>query len=117
MEVNEVSFDRNLPVTGYGLGFFRIGNDIFKGNRFIFKNKIFEWDGFSDPTTIVRNSSYIDVLIVGTGAEISNIPLIFKESIEAFDIGLEIMATSTACRTYNVLLGEGRRIGAALLAL
>ena len=117
MEINEVSFDCNLPVTGYGLGFFRIGNDIFRGNRFIFKDKVFDWGGFSDPDLIVRKSSYIDVLFIGTGSDIKHIPSFFKESIERYEIGLEIMSTPTACRTYNVLLGEGRRIGAALLAL
>jgi uncharacterized protein len=117
MEINEASFDHNLPVNGYGLGFFRIGNDIFKGNRFIFKNMIFDWGGFSDPHVIITNSSYIDVLFVGTGSCIKNLPSFFKESIEEYDIGVEIMSTPTACRTYNVLLSEGRRIGAALLAL
>tara|TARA_Y100000746_G_C15316111_1_gene371733 strand:- start:413 stop:766 length:354 start_codon:yes stop_codon:yes gene_type:complete len=117
MKINKVSYGRSLPISGYGVGFFRIGKDIFKGNRFIYKNKIFDWEGFSDPEIIVRNSSHIDVLFVGTGTDIKNIPPCFKERIEALDIGLEIMSTSIACRTYNVLLGEGRRIGAALLAI
>ena len=65
MEINEVSFENSLPVTGYGIGFFRIGADIFRGNRFIYKNKIFDWDGFSNSKIILRNSSEIDVLFVG----------------------------------------------------
>jgi uncharacterized protein len=35
--------------------------------------------------------------------------------LEEADIGVEIMNSPTACRTYNVLLSEGRRIGLALL--
>ncbi|MFL2799709.1 MAG: Mth938-like domain-containing protein [Paracoccaceae bacterium] len=117
MEINEVSFENSLPVTGYGIGFFRIGADIFRGNRFIYKNKIFDWNGFSDSNVILSYRNEIDVLFVGTGSDIKNIPSAFKKSIEKHDIGIEIMSTPTACRTYNVLLGEGRRIGAALLAL
>ena len=117
MEINEVSFKNSLPVTGYGIGFFRIGTDIFRGNRFIYKNRILDWDGFSDSNAILSYSYEIDVLFVGTGSDIKNIPSVFKKSIEKHDIGIEIMSTPTACRTYNVLLGEGRRIGAALLAL
>ena len=117
MEINEVSFENNLPVTGYGTGFFRIGTSIFEGNRFIYKDKIFDGDGFSISKIILRNSSEIDVLFVGTGPDIKNIPSEFKKCIEKHGIGIEIMSTPTACRTYNVLLGEGRRIGAALLAL
>ena len=56
-------------------------------------------------------------IVKNSESDIKNIPPCFKERIEALDIGLEIMSTSIACRTYNVLLGEGRRIGAALLAL
>ena len=117
MEINEVSFENSLPVTGYGIGFFRIGTDIFRGNRFIYKNRILDWDGFSDSNVILNYSYEIDVLFVGTGSDIKNIPSVFRKSIEKHDIGIEIMSTPTACRTYNVLLGEGRRIGAALLAL
>ena len=117
MEINEVSFENSLPVTGYGIGFFRIGTDIFRGNKFIYKNRILDWDGFSDSDVILSYSYEIDVLFVGTGSDIKNIPSVFKKSIEKHDIGIEIMSTPTACRTYNVLLGEGRRIGAALLAL
>jgi uncharacterized protein len=35
--------------------------------------------------------------------------------IEAAGAGVEVMTTPSACRTYNVLLGEGRRVAAALI--
>ena len=60
MEINEVSFENSLPVTGYGVGFFRIGADIFRGNRFIYKNKIFDWNGFSDSNVILNYRNEID---------------------------------------------------------
>ena len=40
-----------------------------------------------------------------------------KAAFEAAGIALEPMATGAAARTYNVLLAEGRRVGAALLAV
>ena len=57
----------------------------------------------------------IDVLFVGTGDEIAHAPPEFRRKVEELGIGVEVMASPAACRTYNVLLSEGRRIGAALL--
>ena len=54
---------------------------------------------------------------MGTGAEIAHIPSSFRGALEAVGIGVEIMATPQACRTYNVLLGEGRRVGVALIGV
>jgi uncharacterized protein len=57
------------------------------------------------------------VLLVGLGADIAVIPRAFREALQAVGIGVEPMNTPAACRTYNVLLGEGRRIAAALLPI
>jgi len=57
----------------------------------------------------------LDVVLVGTGANIAHIPADFRTALEAAGIGVEIMNSPTACRTYNILLSEGRRIGLALL--
>jgi uncharacterized protein len=57
----------------------------------------------------------IDVLLVGTGAEIAHLPADFRAALEAAGIGVETMNSPAAARTYNVLLGEGRRIAACLL--
>jgi len=43
------------------------------------------------------------------------VPRAFREALEAQGIGVEPMNTPAACRSYNVLLGEGRRIAAAVL--
>ena len=46
---------------------------------------------------------------------IAPVPAAFRSAIEAAGPGVETMASPTACRTYNVLLSEGRRVGLALL--
>ncbi len=65
--------------------------------------------------TILALAEKIDVLFVGTGAEIAHVPQAFRAGIEASGIGVEVMNSPAACRTYNVLLSEGRRIAVALL--
>ena len=57
----------------------------------------------------------IDVLFLGMGADIAHAPKAFRAELEAAGIGVEVMSSPAACRTYNVLLAEGRLIAAALL--
>ena len=59
----------------------------------------------------------IDVLFVGTGHEICHISEDFSKTVEKMGLNLEIMSTPSACRTYNVLLSEGRRIAIAALTV
>ncbi|MGB0534782.1 MAG: Mth938-like domain-containing protein, partial [Paracoccaceae bacterium] len=73
------------------------------------------WAGFEDAAQILSLAGQIDVVLVGTGAEISYIPAEFRRPLEEAGIGIEVMSSPSACRTYNILLSEGRRIAAALL--
>jgi len=54
-------------------------------------------------------------LFVGTGADIAHVPADFRKTIEDAGVGVEAMASPAACRTFNVLLSEGRRVALALL--
>ncbi len=57
------------------------------------------------------------ILVLGTGArQVFPRPAIYRALLER-RIGFEVMDTGAACRTYNILLGEGRRVVAALIML
>ena len=59
----------------------------------------------------------LDLLLLGTGRR-SQLPgAEVRRAFDAAGVALEVMDTGAACRTYNVLLGEGRPVGAALLAV
>jgi len=117
MRLNEVRYDDAVPIDGYGPGFFRVGGVVHQGGVAILPEGLFAWDGYEDLTVLLEHASEIDVLFVGTGPEISHIPQVMREALEEAGVGVEVMASPTACRTYNVLLSEGRRIGAALLTV
>lgn len=117
MRLNEVTYDNAIPVDGYGPGFFRVGGEVLEGNILLLPNKTAAWGGYDDAETLLETASDIDVLFIGTGKDIAHIPEELRTALENAGIGVELMATPTACRTYNVLLSEGRRIGAALLAV
>lgn len=55
------------------------------------------------------------MLFIGTGAEVAHIPAALRQPLEAAGLGVESMNSPAACRTYNVLLSEGRRIALAAL--
>lgn len=117
MRLTEVSFENAAPVDSYGPGFFRIGGEVVHGHLLLLPNKTIQWGGFEDQAAILAASAEIDVLFIGTGADVAHIPEPLRAALDAAGIGVELMATPTACRTYNVLLSEGRRIGAALLTV
>lgn len=115
MQLSEVSYGAAAPVTGYGPGFFRIGESVIEGAMRVLPAGAGRWSGYDDAAVFVAAAGEIDVLLLGTGAETAHPPTSFREAIEGAGIGLEPMASPAACRTYNVLLGEGRRVGLAVL--
>jgi uncharacterized protein len=115
MRLTEISFGTALPVESYGPGFFRIGGQVLRGPSLITPWDAGPWGGLEDWATPLTLAGRIDVLLLGMGSVISHPPAAFVEALNAQDIGIEVMASPAACRTYNVLLSEGRRIAAALL--
>lgn len=73
-----------------------------------------------DPATIVPLAALagrVDVLLIGTGATFRPVPPPLLAQLAGAGLKVEVMATPAACRTYNVLVAENRRVAAALLAL
>ena len=58
-----------------------------------------------------------DLLVVGCGARATFISPAVRAELKAAGLSLEVMDTGSACRLYNVLLAEGRRVAAALVPL
>ena len=117
MRLNEVTFNDALPVDGYGPGFFRIGGEVRNAPVAVLPTGVAGWKGFEDAAPFVEVADQIDILLVGTGADIAHIPEAFRGALETAGIGVEIMSSPQACRSYNVLLGEGRRVGVALIGV
>lgn len=65
----------------------------------------------------IRDSGGLDILIVGTGKELLPLKSAFRATLRAAGAGCETMATGAAVRTYNMLVDEGRRVGALLIAV
>ena len=113
-----------VPINAYGDGGFRFGEMSHRGSLLILPGGVYGWapDSFDElvPDAFLRvfgHAKEIDFLLLGTGAQRLNPrPELAQAFVEA-GIGLEIMDTGAACRTFNVLLDESRAVAAALLAV
>ena len=115
MRLTEITYGQALAIEGYGPGFFRVGTHVLRGPCLVTPWDAGPWGGMDDFAAPLALVGRIDVLLVGCGREISQVPVAFREALEAVGIGVEVMNSPAACRTYNVRLGEGRRIAACLV--
>ena len=114
--LQEMRFPDALPVDSYGPGFFRVGGRVHHGPLLILPDAgVLPWKGYEDAALILAEAGRLDVLFVGTGPEMAYLPPGFRAVMDDVGLGLEPMPTPAACRTFNVLLSEGRRVGIALI--
>ncbi|SLN55075.1 Mth938-like domain-containing protein [Roseisalinus antarcticus] len=114
MRLNEIVYNDSRPIDGYGPGFFRIGGEVVSGAVVVSPHGVQSWGGVEDAETLLALAGSVDVILVGTGAEIAHLPGPLREALEQAGIGAEPMSSPAAARSYNVLLSEGRRVAVAL---
>jgi len=66
---------------------------------------------------VFEHANEIDTLLIGTGDNVWIAPAPLREALRAMHITLDTMQTGPAIRTYNVMMGERRRVAAALIAV
>jgi uncharacterized protein len=109
-------------IRAYGGGELRINDTVYRGavvvsgTELIHEPTIIDLEGLLalDPARILALDP--EVLLLGTGARQTFPPPAFSTRYLSAGIGFEAMDTGAACRTYNVLVGEQRRVVAMLLA-
>lgn len=123
MRMQEIDFEGQPPIDSFGAGGFRIGSDFHEGHLLLTPNGRSVWQAVQGALTVDSFSEALsqvgdmDVLLVGMGAEIAPIPGPVRQAFDEAGVGIEAMSTASACRTYNVLLAEDRRVGVALFAV
>ncbi len=114
MRLTEVSYGSARAIEGYGPGFFRVSGHVLRGACLITP-----WDagpGAGCPTPQCRCRWREDRRVArGHGGRDRAPARSVPPGTGGRGIGVEVMNSPAACRTYNVLLGEGRRIAVALL--
>jgi uncharacterized protein len=115
---------RSAPIEAYGKGGFHFAGMSHRGSLLCLPDAIWAWP-VTRPQEIDDRSlhqvfaaaSRIDTLIVGSGTEVWPAPAALREALRAVGIVLDVMQTGPAIRTYNIMIGERRRVAAALIAV
>lgn len=113
MRMVEIDYDGRSPIDSYGPGFFRIAGAVHHGPILLLPTGLTLWDG-EDWTQVIAEKETFDVVFVGMGTDIAVLEEAGRNALTAGGVAFEVTATPPACRTYNVLLSEGRRVAAAL---
>jgi len=115
---------RSAPIEAYGKGGFAFAEMSHRGSLLCLPEAIWAW-----PVTTPREIDHaslekvfaaaygIDTLIIGTGTAVWLPPPALREAFRVVGVVLDAMQTGPAIRTYNIMIGERRRVAAALIAV
>jgi uncharacterized protein len=119
---------RHLPhaatIDAYGKGGFRFAGISHRGSLLCLPHGI--WASavtaasaidLADLSRVFAPETVVDHFLIGTGKDPSPMPVSLRDAFRERHVVLEAMTTGAAVRTYNILLGEHRRIGALLIAV
>ena len=110
MAFEPLEFGTAPMIDAVGPGYMRLGSVVLRGPLLLSPWGAQPWGGFADTAVPLTLVGRIDVLLLGGGKTIALAPRAFRDAMEAAGIGVEPMATATAARQYNLLIGEGRRV-------
>lgn len=115
---------RPAVIEAYGNGGFRFDTMSHRGSLLCLPDGVWAWSVTRaddiDRHALARvfaGSALIDTLLIGTGTEVWLVPTELRTALRRVNIGVDTMLTGPAIRTYNIMLGERRRVAAALIAV
>jgi uncharacterized protein len=115
---------RQAPIDGFGKGGFRFAGMSHRGSLLCLPSGIWAW-AVARPADIdeaaiapvFAEADRIGLLLIGVGREPWSMPDALRLQFHALKVSVEVTRTGTAVSTYNILLGEGRRVAAGLIAV
>ncbi|MCH2548060.1 MAG: Mth938-like domain-containing protein [Alphaproteobacteria bacterium] len=111
-------------IEAYGNGGFKVAGQRYEGSVMVFSHHTTAWSladwqsaQAADFEVIFQQDPMPEIVVIGCGAHFQMLPNSIKQIFRHYAIPVDAMDTGAACRTYNVLLAEGRRVAAALIAV
>lgn len=111
-------------VESYGAGRFLVSGVPHAGSILVFPEQTLAWPAkeiaglpIGSLTAVLQADPPVEILLIGCGARMEMLDPALKAALKERGIGCDAMDTGAACRTYNVLMAEARRVAAALIAL
>ena len=111
-------------IESYGEGRFRIAGVVHAGSVLVFPESVEPWPvaeaaavTMASLAPVTQQEPPPEILLVGCGKSFGPAPAELGAALRQVGVALEWMDTGAACRTFNVLLGEERRVAATLIAV
>lgn len=107
-------------VSGYGAGYIAVNRVRYEKCVLVTPEAVTEWNVSGAETLSETDFGFIaelkpEIVIVGTGAVQRLLPPALARALAATGVGFEVMDSGAACRTYNILAAEGRKVVAAIV--
>jgi uncharacterized protein len=121
MDVTPIIPAGKQVIDRYGTDGFRVSGTLYPGAILLFPDETVAWpvtamaDVTAESLGPVVTRGGVEILLLGCGRRMALVPPALRAQLKAAGIVIDAMDTGAACRTYSVLLGEGRRVAAALL--
>lgn len=123
MDITPLIPEGRQIIQGYGSNGFKVSGVTYTGAIIVMPAETRNWDvpdvftklSETDFSSLENKAGEIDVLLLGTGARGEFFSPDLRTALREKGLVVETMDTGAACRTYNVLMAEGRRVAAALL--
>jgi uncharacterized protein len=117
-------YPRPAPIESYGRSGFRFAGMSHRGSLLLLPSGIWAWP-VTEPSAIttqalapvMAEADRIGLFLIGTGVTRWPLPIELMQLFAGHGISAETSRTGQAANTYNILLGEGRRVAAALIAV
>ena len=118
----DLSTNTHYHITGYGDDYIAINHKMIRASYIVSPDHAVEWPVSTFETLKGEDIQLLielnpEVIIIGTGKKHSLPRREVLKTLVSSRVGFEIMDTAAACRTYNVLVGEGRKVVAGLFIL
>ena len=118
-------FPGTAPIEAYGNGGFRFADLSHRGSILCLPSGIYAWAplNLADVTAetlkpVMRECGpSLRFFLIGTGVNLLRLPERLTYFLQGSGLSIDTMASGAAARTYNIMIGEGRPVGAALIAV
>ena len=124
MKITPSAPEKGQVVESYGAGRFRVSGELHEGSILIAPEGTQTWqvERIEDVTIeslepLFEMTAGFDILILGCGPSLAMVAPSLRQALRERGVVIEPMDTGAACRTYNVLLSEARRVAAAIIAV
>ena len=124
MEITPLVPENRQTVQSYGIGRFKVSQIEYESSIIVLPLRTLSWGvkalndiNFQNLAPVLEDNPPIDILLIGCGKSMQLLPRDFLDRWRQNSIAVDAMDTGAACRTYNILSAEGRRVAAALIAL